>query len=165
MTDSTSSSSESSPPSSSSSPSPSSSFDSTLSAIKELCEHIAPLYNTDHELLLNEKLDINDSINLNLSLSYTLASVFYCYLSANGQGTENHPIKDDLHKIRDRIERYKRLKSLNQEKEGSKPELRVDQRAALRIVSKELVVKQVRSTNIEGDKSGQKKRKVASQHV
>ena len=132
-------------------------FDPTIAATESLNTSLAPLYTTnlEHSFILKEKLCLDDSINLNLSLSYSLASLFFCLLAANGNSRKEHPIRDDIDKIKQRIERYKNLKS---KASLQRPALSLDKEAALRIVSKELSMSIVRGRDEEREDKNSKKR-------
>ena len=113
-------------------------YDDVNINIEETGDRIEPLLKFEFDELI-EKLTPVDSINLNLSISYTLASLLFSFLTATGQGTIDHPIKGDLEKIKNRIDRFKKIKlEKDKIKNPEKRELTIDQAAAVRIISKEL---------------------------
>ena len=87
-------------------------MESTSHALNEVKEILQPLYIHDyHTLSTEEQLNTQDNINLNISLSYSMASLFYSLLATTGEGGQaSHPIRQDLEKIRKRIERFRFLK-------------------------------------------------------
>ena len=87
-------------------------MESTSRALNEVKEILQPLYIHDyHTLSTEEQLNTQDNINLNISLSYSMASLFYSLLATTGEGGQaSHPIRQDLEKIKKRIERFRFLK-------------------------------------------------------
>jgi hypothetical protein len=108
-------------------------LDATLD---DVSSKLAPLLEGDSFESLQQKVVPSDSVNLNLSLAYSLTTIFYATLASQGVPPNDHPVMDDLVKIKSRIERFKKLKSVAEETKGR--ELTVDQKAALRMVSFQL---------------------------
>ena len=141
--------SSSSPPSSSSSSSPLSSLHATREALNEVKEALQPLYKHEYQTLsTEEQLNTHENINLNIALSYSLASMFYSLLATTGEGGQGgHPIRQDLEKIRKRIERFRSLKQCTErsgdDSQGSvnkrkKPSTRINKEASARVVNKHI---------------------------
>ena len=121
------------------------SFQPAIESLDLLSDQLSLLINNERKEdfeTLHSKLAVNDSVNLNLSLAYSLSSLFYSSLSLNELSSSQHPIKGEIDKVKARIERFKQLKSKGTEKTATR-ELTVDQAAALRIVSKELASNKV----------------------
>ena len=119
-------------------------FNFTEEAISGVKTSLTPLYESNYDLqgLTTvggnngaKKLHITEMINLNLSLSYALASSFYSFLSSNGEQSINHPIREDLDKIKRRIDRFRSLKGRDT-KDGSDetPSIGINKLAAKRII-------------------------------
>ena len=115
-------------------------FELVHSAADELSLRLDPLLEGSETFeSLEEKLPITERVNLNLSLAYSLASVFYSALACSGTAPSSHPIMDDLGKIKGRIDRFRQLKG-SQKQDEAKRELTVNQAAAVRIISHELAL-------------------------
>mmetsp|Transcript_38820 Transcript_38820/g.62201 ORF Transcript_38820/g.62201 Transcript_38820/m.62201 type:complete len:88 (+) Transcript_38820:176-439(+) len=78
-----------------------------------------------------------ESATLHTSLAFTINSLFHMYLKTEGVDTKNHPIKQEL----DRVKKYiKRVKNLEKEKNdkhessGAVAKRRVDRKAASRMI-------------------------------
>lgn len=111
-------------------------FNTVFLVSEEVTNSMAPLLSsTEGFEAIDDKLPVTEKVNLRLSLAYTLASVFYSALACRGSAPQEHPVMDDLARLKTRIDRFRKVKA-TVNSEGKK--ITVDQAAALRIVSHEL---------------------------
>ena len=116
--------------------------------MNEIKETLQLLYKHVYHELMEEQLGIHENINLNIALSYSLASMFYSALATTGEGGQAiHPIRQDLEKIRKRIERFRSLKQQTQDSESSppgngkkrkRPSTCINKEASARVVNKHI---------------------------
>ena len=86
---------------------------------------------------LTDKLNSVENAKLNVSLAYTLGSLYFTLLRSKGKLTEKHNIKDELMRIKKHVEKIKAVEQDIKSVEV-KGKLIIDSSAAKRIVSHEL---------------------------
>eukprot|EP00040_Diaphanoeca_grandis_P038982 m.257867 g.257867 ORF g.257867 m.257867 type:complete len:177 (+) comp35795_c0_seq1:180-710(+) len=75
-------------------------------AVTEVENKITPLLNTPLNKLRLQLPPI-DAAKLDISLAYTLNSLFWMYLCAQGESPKDHPVKEELDRIRQYMTRVK----------------------------------------------------------
>ncbi|PVD26175.1 hypothetical protein C0Q70_13844 [Pomacea canaliculata] len=103
------------------------SFDESLSNLDALLQ---PLLATPHSELV-EKLQPLDSAKMDLVVAYSINSLFWMYLNLCGVNPKDHPVKQELERIRSYMNRVKEAQeSLNAPK--------IDKAAAKRFIKSAL---------------------------
>lgn len=74
-----------------------------------------------------EELTSEEKLNLEIFLTYSVNSLYFMYLKVNGDNVSSHPVKHELNRIREAMERQKQIadKSLRP---------KIDEKAAKRFV-------------------------------
>lgn len=114
-----------------------------MSELSELMDHMASIEDTltDIEthldpLLLKEMEDMQgrlghlDQAKLHVGLAYTLDTLFFMYLKTRGTEVDDHPIKQELARVKTYIEK---ISKASNPKHG-KPKQQIDTAAAGRFV-------------------------------
>ncbi|KAM9315705.1 nuclear nucleic acid-binding protein C1D [Gastrophryne carolinensis] len=80
-------------------------FDKSVSSVDEMLTKMMSVPRSE----LLQKLDPLDQAKLDLVSAYTLNSLFWVYLVTQGVNPKEHPVKDELERIRSYMNRVKEI--------------------------------------------------------
>eukprot|EP01121_Diplochlamys_sp_Union-15-3_P018995 TRINITY_DN7044_c0_g1_i1.p1 TRINITY_DN7044_c0_g1~~TRINITY_DN7044_c0_g1_i1.p1 ORF type:complete len:165 (-),score=32.24 TRINITY_DN7044_c0_g1_i1:10-504(-) len=107
------------------------SFSALNEKLDEIEKLVLPLFR-ENRAKINQRLSKFDQAKLNIVLAYSLNSLFYMYLRTQGISPMNHPVKDELERIKVYINK---IKTINGEaRENEKPSTSIDVAAANRFI-------------------------------
>ena len=101
-------------------------MEATLSTLEKELE---PLLSTPWEQLTS-KLEPMEKAKLNLMIAYVANSLFYVFLKTQGKSTADHPVTDELARIKDYMGNLKELGP-----GAAKKPLKLDKEAAERFIN------------------------------
>ncbi len=97
--------------------------------------NLEPLFQFNNINEISEKLNILSSASLNVSIVYTLLSLYYSKLKLENRLVANHPILGELENIKKYFEKINNIKKRN---EASKPAILLNKEATTRLLSQAL---------------------------
>ncbi|OLP95035.1 Nuclear nucleic acid-binding protein C1D [Symbiodinium microadriaticum] len=103
---------------------------SSLSAVES---HLAPLLAKNPKEVARH-LGALENAELQVSLAYAAASLYFCHLLSQGVDPSDHPIRQELDRIQLYFKKVRATADEAAEKEASRDRIRVDVDAAKRIV-------------------------------
>mmetsp|Transcript_19898 Transcript_19898/g.28604 ORF Transcript_19898/g.28604 Transcript_19898/m.28604 type:complete len:129 (+) Transcript_19898:67-453(+) len=109
------------------------SIDECKDSLEGITEHVDKLHDQDFETV-QQQLSPLEHAKLNVGVAYSLASLLYISLKAKGVAASDHPVKEDLSRIKKYVEKIKSIEQID--KDGRK--VAVDSGAARRIVSHQI---------------------------
>uniref|UniRef100_A0A803VMX7 Nuclear nucleic acid-binding protein C1D n=1 Tax=Ficedula albicollis TaxID=59894 RepID=A0A803VMX7_FICAL len=106
-------------------------FEKSLGSVDEMLKTMMSVSRSE----LLQKLDPLEQAKLDLVSVYTLNSMFWVYLATQGINPKEHPVKQELEQMRERIRTYmNKVKEITDKKKASK----LDKGAASRFVKNAL---------------------------
>eukprot|EP00735_Rhodelphis_limneticus_P010460 TRINITY_DN3201_c0_g1::TRINITY_DN3201_c0_g1_i1::g.3637::m.3637 TRINITY_DN3201_c0_g1::TRINITY_DN3201_c0_g1_i1::g.3637 ORF type:complete len:208 (+),score=11.12,sp/Q32PE4/C1D_BOVIN/39.42/2e-25,Sas10_Utp3/PF04000.10/6.4e-15,Fungal_trans_2/PF11951.3/0.0038,SR-25/PF10500.4/1.3 TRINITY_DN3201_c0_g1_i1:73-624(+) len=118
-------------------------------AIASLDEHLEPFFSMPLSEIVSS-LGTHDGAKLNLVLAYAVNTMFFLLLRTQGLNPNDHPVKQELERIKTYMKRLQETESNTKEKEGNKinipvasrfiagslPQLTPDQRSELKKIAR-----------------------------
>eukprot|EP01125_Pyxidicula_operculata_P021263 TRINITY_DN811_c0_g1_i1.p1 TRINITY_DN811_c0_g1~~TRINITY_DN811_c0_g1_i1.p1 ORF type:complete len:189 (+),score=43.94 TRINITY_DN811_c0_g1_i1:693-1259(+) len=101
------------------------SFDASITKLEDT---LKPFFAVELKELMS-RLTPFEGAKLNIAMAYTLCSLFYMYLKTQGISPADHPVMEELQRVKSYIQK---IKSISGEKQG--PKMRVDVPAATRMI-------------------------------
>ena len=74
-------------------------------SIAKVEEHLQPLIQSQLTPAIYQKLKPLQRVKLNLCVAYTVNSLFYMYLKTQGLDPQNHPIKSELQRVQEYMQK------------------------------------------------------------
>ncbi|EER19599.1 conserved hypothetical protein [Perkinsus marinus ATCC 50983] len=114
-------------------------FEAQLSSLEE---HLKPLMDTDYEELMSKMtqlyqvlliLSALEQSELNVSLAFTTASLYWMFLKTQGTDVKTHKIKDEIDRVKSYMARIKKA-SEQEDAKTRKRDVVLNKDAAARIV-------------------------------
>ena len=93
-----------------------------------LSSNLSPVFEFDSLSSLNSQLSTEDSLKLNTALAYTLHSLYYVLLKTQGQDLSEHPLKQEIERVREYVGKVQEALSEKQ------PTSRIDKPVANKII-------------------------------
>ncbi|EER18603.1 conserved hypothetical protein [Perkinsus marinus ATCC 50983] len=104
-------------------------FEAQLSSLED---HLKPLMDTDYEELMSKMTPLEQS-ELNVSLAFTTASLYWMFLKTQGTDVKTHKIKDEIDRVKSYMARIKKA-SEQEDAKTRKRDVVLNKDAAARIV-------------------------------
>ena len=112
-------------------------IDAATKMEEKLCEidaQIECFEETSYDTVANS-VDNLEAAKLDVTLAYGLASLYYILLNSKGKNSTDHPVKEELGRIKKYVDRIKAIEN----PQSNKRKLVVDQAAAARMIQHELL--------------------------
>lgn len=101
-------------------------------SLERIDDCIYPLENLSYAEVCSQ-LKAIEAVKLDVSMAFSIASLYYVSLCVKGVNTQNHPIKDELNRIKGYVEKISKLE------ESRKRKLELDVPAASRAIQFEIL--------------------------
>lgn len=121
---------------------------SVAETLEKISELAASLQKTDDAVQIMRSQDLSalayqltstESAKLDVALAFTLASLCFTKMNLHGADTANHPIQDDLARIRALVSKVNNIeKKKSSEEENPAKRLKLDSAAANRMIASSL---------------------------
>ncbi|EER07276.1 conserved hypothetical protein [Perkinsus marinus ATCC 50983] len=116
-------------------------FEAQLSSLED---HLKPLMDTDYEELMSKMTPLEQS-ELNVSLAFTTASLYWMFLKTQGTDVKTHKIKDEIERVKSYMARLKKA-SEQEDAKTRKRDVVLNKDAAERIVKAHTTESTVRTS-------------------
>ncbi|KAF4674118.1 DNA-binding protein c1d [Perkinsus chesapeaki] len=130
-------------------------FEAQLSGLEE---HLKPLMDADYEEVMSKMTPLEQS-ELNVSLAFTTASLYWMFLKTQGTDVKTHKIKDEIDRVKSYMARIKKASEQEDVKSSTTGEAQALARKRDVVLDKEAAARIVKANTTEPTVKNSVKRK------